>query len=89
VELEVWKPTAADQLGLAVKSPWCRRYAYRLGAPGREGNRGRVTQRGVGLGTRSPYGSTFPGFMIPAGSIAALIRCISANSAPPRQSGIM
>src|ERR1700733_14125696 len=29
VELEVWKPTAADQLGLAVKSPWCRRYAYR------------------------------------------------------------
>ena len=28
VELEVWKPTAADQLGLAVKSPWCRRYAY-------------------------------------------------------------
>jgi integrase/recombinase XerD len=28
VELEVWKPTAGDQLGLAVKSPWCRRYAY-------------------------------------------------------------
>src|ERR1700689_1418963 len=28
VELEVWKPTAADQLGLAGKSPWCRRYAY-------------------------------------------------------------
>jgi hypothetical protein len=41
VELEVWKPTAGDQLGLAVKSPWCRRYAYgaakhdgRVPAPG-------------------------------------------------------
>ena len=35
------------------------------------------------------YGNTFPGFMIPIGSSAALIRCITASSAPPRQSGIM
>src|SRR5262249_42224408 len=35
------------------------------------------------------YGSTLPGFMMPNGSSAALIRCITANSAPPRQSGIM
>jgi hypothetical protein len=53
-----------------------------LDGPGQgDGGRGRERHR--------LYGSTLPGFMMPAGSIAALIRCISASSAPPRQSGIM
>lgn len=38
---------------------------------------------------REDYGSIFPGFMIPIGSSAALIRRINSSSAPPRQSGIM
>ncbi len=38
---------------------------------------------------RLSYGSTFPGFMMPSGSSAALIRRIVSSSAPPRQSGIM
>ena len=37
---------------------------------------------------RRCYGSTLPGFMIPCGSSAALIRRIVSNSAPPRQAGI-
>ena len=37
----------------------------------------------------SSYGSTFPGFMIPSGSSAALIRRIASSSAPPRHPGIM
>ena len=35
------------------------------------------------------YGSTLPGFMIPCGSSAALIRRMASSSAPPRQPGIM
>ena len=43
----------------------------------------------LGHGPTPGHGSTFPGFMMPSGSSAALIRRITASSAPPRQSGIM
>ena len=35
------------------------------------------------------YGSTFPGFISPAGSSAFLILRITSSSAPPRQDGII
>jgi hypothetical protein len=34
VELEVCKPTAGDQFGLAVRSRWCRHYTYWTAADG-------------------------------------------------------